>query len=71
MVRVRQRASLKCLQIGPLLLSTFQTRGHIPDTSAVRATHGDVSRRLLTHARKADGESPDPRRPWKMDKCVV
>ncbi|MBN2839635.1 MAG: hypothetical protein JXP37_01580, partial [Coriobacteriia bacterium] len=47
-VRVRQRAYLKCLQIDTLLLSVARTRGHIPDTSAVRATHGDVSRRLPT-----------------------
>jgi hypothetical protein len=38
-VRVRQRAYLKCLQIRTLLLSVRRTRGHIPDTSAVRATH--------------------------------
>jgi hypothetical protein len=30
------------------MLSVRRTRGHIPDTSAVRATHRDVSRRLPT-----------------------
>jgi hypothetical protein len=48
-VRVRQSASIKCLQMGTLLLSVRKTRGHISDTSAVRATHRDVSRRLPTH----------------------
>jgi mannose/fructose/N-acetylgalactosamine-specific phosphotransferase system component IIC len=47
-VRVRQMAYLKRLQIDTLLLFVARTRGHIPDTSAVRATHGDVSRRLPT-----------------------
>jgi hypothetical protein len=31
-----------------LLLPASRTRGHIPDTFAVRATQRDVSRRLLT-----------------------
>ncbi len=39
---------VKCLQIATLLLSVRRTRGHILDTSAVRATHRDGSRRLLT-----------------------
>ncbi len=47
-VRVRQRASMKCLQIGTLLLSAHQTRGHETDTSTVRATHRDVARPLPT-----------------------
>ena len=50
-VRVRQRADLKYLHIGTLTLSVRQTRGHIPDTSAVRATHRDVSRPLPTRPR--------------------
>jgi hypothetical protein len=41
-VRVRQRAYLKVLQIGSLLLSVPRTDEHIPDTYLVRATHGDV-----------------------------
>src|SRR6266540_1283646 len=47
-VRVRQRASVKCLQIGTLLLSVRETRGHRTDTSTVHASQRDVSRRLLT-----------------------
>jgi len=42
-VRVRQRALIESLQISTLLLPAHRTRGHIPDTSAVRATHRDVS----------------------------
>jgi hypothetical protein len=53
-VRVRQRASIKYLQIGTLLLSVRRTCGHISDTSAVRATHRDVSRRLLTRLAGTD-----------------
>jgi len=53
-VRVRQRASIKCLQLGTLLLSARRTRGHISDTSGVRATHRDVSRRLLTRLAGTD-----------------
>jgi dihydrofolate reductase len=37
-----QRAYLKVLQIGSLLLSVPRTDEHIPDTYLVRATHGDV-----------------------------
>jgi hypothetical protein len=37
-----------------LLLSIRHTRGHISDTSAVRATHRDVSRRLPTRADRAN-----------------
>src|SRR5215207_1452829 len=48
-----QRAYLKCLQIGTLLLAIRRTRGHIPDTSAVRATHRDVSRRRPTRLQEA------------------
>jgi hypothetical protein len=33
---------------GTFVLPESRTRGHIPDTSAVRATHRDVSRRLPT-----------------------
>ena len=64
-VRVRQRAYLKCLQIGTLLLSARETRGHISDTSAVRATHHDVSRRLLTHVRRATASTPSNEDPVK------
>ena len=39
--------------IGTLLLSISRTRGHIPDTFSVRATHADVSRRLPTRLDKA------------------
>ncbi len=45
--------SIKCLQIGTLLLSARRTRGHISDTSAALATHSDVWRRLLTRWREA------------------
>src|SRR6266511_36693 len=36
------------------MLSVRRTRGHIPDTSAVRATHRDVSRRLPTQPLRRD-----------------
>jgi hypothetical protein len=39
---------MKCLEMGTFLLSAGETRGHETDTSAVRATHRDASRRLLT-----------------------
>jgi hypothetical protein len=58
MVRVHQRAYLKCLQISTLLLPICQTRGHKTDTSAVRATHRDVWRRLATRSsRRAESTS--------------
>jgi hypothetical protein len=37
-----------------LLLSVRRTRGHIPDTSTVPATHRDISRRLLTRLAGTD-----------------
>ena len=43
-VRVRQRASLKCLQIGTLLLSILRTREHRTDTYLTR----DAPRRFAT-----------------------
>jgi hypothetical protein len=49
-VRVRQRAWLKRLQISTLLLSASRTRGHIPDTSAVREAHRVAWRRLAARS---------------------
>src|SRR6266446_30654 len=75
-VRVRQRASIKCLQIGALSLSVRRTHGHISDTSAVRATHRDVSRPYVVRSSEkmveADFDPPaDPRNFSRADVALA
>jgi hypothetical protein len=54
-----------------LMLSVHKTRGHISDTSAVRATRRDVSRRLASHGpSEAPSASIDESAASGFDRCL-